>query len=120
MVNPYGYLGVWITNNLSWTKQIEDNCKKTNQKIGIPYCRFYQYCSTSVLKYLYVATALVRPHLEYAVPVWDPYLIKHIELLETFAQNYGINHNMTPYSYKPSCPDLSRGEHNSNFHGSII
>ena len=80
MVNAYRYLGVWITNDLSWTKQIEENCKKANQKIGILYRRFYQYCSTSVLKCLYVA--LVRPHLEYAVPVWDPHLIKHIELLE--------------------------------------
>ena len=32
MVNAYKYLGVWITSNLSWTKQIEENCKKANQK----------------------------------------------------------------------------------------
>ena len=49
MVNAYRYLGVWITNDLSWTKQIEENCKKANQK-RILYRRFYQYCSTSVLK----------------------------------------------------------------------
>ena len=28
MVNAYRYLGVWITNELSWTKQKEENCKK--------------------------------------------------------------------------------------------
>lgn len=80
LVNAYKYLGVWITNDLNWTKQIEENCKKANQKMGILYRRFYQYCSTDVLKCLYVA--LVRPQLEYAVPVWDPHLAKHIELLE--------------------------------------
>ena len=27
-------------------------------------------------------TAFVRPHLEYAVPGWDPHLQKHIDMLE--------------------------------------
>ena len=80
LVNDYKYLGVWITNDLSWAKQIEENCKKANKKIGMLYRRFYEFCSTDTLKCLYVA--FVRPHLEYAVPVWDPYLIKHSELLE--------------------------------------
>ena len=26
--------------------------------------------------------SLVRPHLEYCIPVWNPYLINHIKLLE--------------------------------------
>ena len=26
-------LGVWITSDLSWTKQIEENCKKANKKL---------------------------------------------------------------------------------------
>ena len=71
LVNDYKYLGVWITNDLSWAKQIEENCKKANKKIGMLYRRFYEFCSTDTLKCLYVA--FVRPHLEYAVPVWDPY-----------------------------------------------
>ena len=46
------------------------------------YHRFYEFCSTETLECLYIA--FVRPHLEYAAPVWDPHLIKHniIELLE--------------------------------------
>ena len=27
-------------------------------------------------------TAFIRPHLEYTVPVWDPHLQKHIDMLE--------------------------------------
>lgn len=77
LVNDYKYLGVWITNDLSWAKQIEENCKKANKNIGMLYWRFYEFCSTDTLKCLYVAFN-VRPHLEYAVPVWDP----HSELLE--------------------------------------
>ena len=32
IVDAYKYLGVWITSDLSWAKQIEENCKKANQK----------------------------------------------------------------------------------------
>ena len=74
---------MWITSDLSWAKQIEENCiKKANQKVGMLYRRFYEFCSTETLKCLYVA--FVRPHLEYIcyTPVWDPHLIKHTELLE--------------------------------------
>ena len=79
-VESYKYLGVWITSDLSWTKQIQENCKKANQKLGMLYRRFYEHCSTNTLQCLYVA--LIRPHLEYAVPVWDPHLVKHTDLLE--------------------------------------
>ena len=64
IVDVYKYLGVWITNDLSWAKQIEDNCKKATQKIGMLYQLFYEFCSIDTLKCLYVA--FVRPHLEYA------------------------------------------------------
>ena len=79
LVSAYKYLGVWITSDLCWPKQIEENCKMANQQIEMIYRHFFQYCSTDTLKRLYIA--LVRPHLEYAVPVWDPHLVKHIELL---------------------------------------
>ena len=32
IVDAYKYLGVWITSDLSWAKQVEENCKKANQK----------------------------------------------------------------------------------------
>ena len=76
MVNAYKYLGVWITSSLSWNKDVEEICKKANQQIGLLYSRFYQHCSSRTLMRLY--TALVRPHLEYAVPVWDPHLSKNV------------------------------------------
>ena len=31
---------------------------------------------------VYTLIALVRPHLEYGVTVWDPHLIEYIEFLE--------------------------------------
>ena len=43
------------------------------------YRRFH-HCHSDVMLRLY--KAFIRPHLEYATQVWDPYLIKDIELLE--------------------------------------
>ena len=38
------------------------------------------YLDTELVKFLYLA--LVRPHLEFAVSVWNPHLVKHINKLE--------------------------------------
>ena len=45
------------------------------------YRRFYNNSQPSTLKTLYIA--LIRPLLEYGVPVWDPHLRKDIDLLES-------------------------------------
>ena len=43
------------------------------------YRRFH-HCNPNLMLRLY--KAFIRPHLEYATQVWDPYLIKDIDLLE--------------------------------------
>ena len=40
IVDAYKYLGVWITSDLSWAKQIKENYKKANQKIRMLYRRY--------------------------------------------------------------------------------
>ena len=45
------------------------------------YRRFYRWATPQALIRLYLC--LIRPHLEYAVPVWNPYLIKDIQKLES-------------------------------------
>ena len=54
--------------------------------MGILYRKFYPSANTSSLLQLYLA--YIRPHLEYAVPVWDPYqqgLINSLERVQKFA-----------------------------------
>ena len=78
-VNSVKYLGVLLTSDLSWNEHITSICSKTRKLIGLLYRRFH-HCSPELLIRLY--KAFIRPHLEYAPQVWDPHLVKDIDLLE--------------------------------------
>ena len=80
-VQSYKYLGVVINSNLTWSDHISRLCSKAKQQLGLLYRQFYKDCNTSTLRALYITQ--VRPHLEYAIPVWDPYLSKDIEAIES-------------------------------------
>ena len=85
-VDSYKYLGVWISSTLNWSLQVEEVCKKARRRIGYIYRRFYQYANSQTFLKLYLT--YVRPHLEYAVAVWDPHqqgLIKSLESVQKFA-----------------------------------
>ena len=79
-VDHIRYLGVWITENLSWSKHIDVICKNARKKLGFMYRLFYQHSSLATLKELYISC--VRSQLEYACPVWDPHLRTAVAALE--------------------------------------
>ena len=54
---------------------------RLSYRIGLIYRKFYRLCNTSTLRKLYLT--LVRLILEYCCHVWDPFLHKDIELLES-------------------------------------
>ena len=80
-VEDYRYLGVLLTSDLSWSSHINSTCSKARKLIGLLYRRFYGNVDNQSLFEHY--NILVRPHLEYASPLWDPYLIKDIAKLES-------------------------------------
>ena len=80
-VEDYRYLGVLLTSDLSWSSHINSTYSKARKLIGLLYRRFYGNVDNQSLFELY--NILVRPHLEYASPLWDPYLIKDIAKLES-------------------------------------
>ena len=53
---------------------------KARRLVGLLYRKFYKWASPDALLNLYFG--IVRPHLEYAVPVWNPYLQKHVHNFE--------------------------------------
>ena len=55
-------------------------CMKVRKILGLLYRRFYNNSDGSTL--LQLNLSLVRPHLEYASPVWNPHMHKDIKLLE--------------------------------------
>ena len=79
-VYQYTYLGVIISADLSWGEHIHALCTKVKKTLGLMYRTFYANASPSTLLKLYVS--LIRPSLEYACQVWNPYLTKDIEKLE--------------------------------------
>ena len=79
-VDCYKYLGVLLTDDLSWSMHAETVCQKVRRVLGLLYRRFYGHASQESLKQLYLS--LVLPHLEYACQVWDPHLSKDINALE--------------------------------------
>ena len=68
-----------FSNDLKWASQTE---KATNVAKGIivKLKNSFSYFDVDLGRLLYVS--LIRPHLEYAVSVWNPHLKKDIDQLE--------------------------------------
>lgn len=78
-VSHHPYLGVELSNTLDWSHHIDSKVTKANQTLGF-LRRNLGNCPESIKELAY--KALVRPHVEYASPVWDPWLDKHIQQIE--------------------------------------
>jgi len=72
-------LGVMITSDMKWNKQCSYAAAKANRVLR-QIKNSFRYLGHETLKPLY--TALVRPHLEYAVCSWCPYFKTDIKILE--------------------------------------
>ena len=79
-VSSYKYLGSVISFDLFWSNYIKGFASKARKQIELLYRWFYEHAHQDTLKAPYVA--LIRPHLEYGIPVWDPHLLKDINALE--------------------------------------
>ena len=78
-VSQHPYLGVELSSKLDWGHHINNKVTKANQTLGF-LRRNLGNCPESIKELAY--KALVRPHLEYASPVWDPWTTKHIKQIE--------------------------------------
>ena len=81
MVKQTKYLGIFLTSEMSWTPHTSAICAKARRLVGLLYRKFYKWSDTCTLLTLYAA--YVRPHLEYCACVWDPHLLKDVDLLES-------------------------------------
>ena len=64
------YLGLAIHQSLSWSNHIHNITSKASRSLNFIRCNLSN-CSKEVKEFAYLT--LVRPCLEYAACVWDPY-----------------------------------------------
>ncbi|XP_053395748.1 uncharacterized protein LOC128555936 [Mercenaria mercenaria] len=72
-------IGVVIDDKLSFSQHLVEKVNKANSVLGAMR-RSFEYLDLQTFKKLY--TALVRPHVEYAHPIWSPYKKKDILMVE--------------------------------------
>ena len=72
-------LGIMISADLKWRQHVMHCANKANKTLGM-LSRTFEYRDLELIKSLY--TTFVRPHLEFAVAVWNPYLKGDIDILE--------------------------------------
>ena len=85
VVTTFRYLGVNISDDLSWQPHINYLCSRAKQRLGFIYRTFTQ-ANVQCLAHLY--KSLVKPLLEYCSAVWDPHqvtLIGKLERVQGFA-----------------------------------
>ena len=102
-VDNFKDLGVTITKDRSRGNHIAITMNKANKVLGITRCSVGTP-NSNVFSTLY--KSLVWPILEYAVPVWSPYLAKDIHALESVqrrAPRLALNQQKGEMSYEDRC-----------------
>ena len=90
-------LGVIISEDLSWSKHIGTICNKARQ-MGAWVFSVFSTRSTDVLIILY--KSLVRCHLEYCSPLWNPHKVSDIQKLEGIQRSFTAKiHGMRDLHY---------------------
>ena len=99
-------LGVVIDTELNFEDHISSKVKKANMIMGL-IRRSFSFLDRHLFKKLY--TTFVRPHLEYAQAVWQPFLRKHVNIIENVQKRAtklvdGLSE--LPYDERLRCIDL--------------
>ena len=110
-VNSYKYLGVMLTSELSWSEHVDYVVLKATRALGFVR-RNLGPCSKNTKLKCYVT--LIRPILEYAASVWDPFLASHTHLIESvqrraarfICNNYNWESSVTNMLNELNLPDL--------------
>ena len=82
-------LGVWISDNLTWSRQVSEACSKANKQLAFVRRNTRTIQSSRIRRCIYLA--LVRPHLGYATQVWAPQskeLMRQVERVQRQATKF--------------------------------
>ena len=101
------YLGCTISDDLKWNEHTRNICNKANKTIGF-LKRNLNINNTRIKETAY--KSLVRPTVEYASSVWDPYQQndKHrLEMVQRRAARYVTNRHHNTSSVNEMLKDLN-------------
>jgi hypothetical protein len=101
------YLGVHITDNLSWSKHINKITSSANRSLGFVRRNLYS-CTKPIKQTAYMS--LVRPLLEYSSSVWDPHqkdLINKLNKVQRRAARFVSNDYQRKSSVDKMLKDLN-------------
>ena len=101
-VSSCTYLGVTISNTLSWSEQISTCAKKANSRLGF-LRRNLKGCPQQLRRTGYIS--LVRSLTEYGAALWDPHLKKDINQLEV-VQRRAARWIKNDYGWRSSVTDM--------------
>ncbi len=85
-------LGVWISSDLTWNKQVVEQSSKANKLLGFIKRSCKEIRNPRTRRCLFLA--IVRPHLGYATQIWAPQtikLIKRVERVQRRASKFILN-----------------------------
>ena len=77
MVTQYPYLGVTISNTMSWQNHVNNITSRANRVLGL-IKRNLRGTSQKLRQQAYFS----RSHLEYCNTVWNPYIKKEINKIK--------------------------------------
>ena len=83
-VTNHDYLGATISSDLNWLGHVTKIYNKTSRTLGL-LKRTLSPCSQNEKSIAY--KMLVRPQLQYASEVWNPYTMKCIQKIEQIQRN---------------------------------
>ena len=96
------YLGITITDKLQWDQHIDNVTNKANRTLGFVK-RNLKIDSIKIKENAY--KALIRPQVEYAALIWDPYTDKNINKIEA-VQRRAARFCMNRYRRRASVTDM--------------
>ena len=94
-------LGIQINSNLKSSAQCNHAASKANRMLGLTKRTFHSR-NPFLWKKLY--TTYIRPQMEFAIPAWNPCLIKDINVLEKVQRrSTKVPHEMKHLNYEARC-----------------
>lgn len=98
-------LGVFLSADLKHQRQVASAAAKANSMFGILKNTFVSR-DKNIWSKLY--KTYIRPQLEFAVPVWNPYLKKDIAVLEKVQRRVTrLPHSLRGISYENRCTEMN-------------